>query len=65
MEHLSSFKTWKVTADFSITSDAPPKVKSWTISTDLPGSASGRQSLKRFAQCIGETLQVSQKPVFK
>lgn len=62
MEHLSSFETWSVTANFAITSEAIPKVKSWAISTDLLGSASGHKSLTRFAHCIGETLQISQKP---
>ena len=64
-EHLSAFETWNVTADFTFTPADPPKVKNWAISSDVPASKSGRQSLKRFAQCIGDSLQVPQKPVFK
>jgi hypothetical protein len=64
-EPLHAVKSWKVTADFSFTPDAPRKVKTWAISSDLPDTTSGRKSLRHFAQCLGKTLLVSQKPVFK
>jgi hypothetical protein len=65
MNHLKSFKTWQAKFELAFPAEPRLQLKHWSVTSDLPTSANGRRSLNVFAQCIGQSLQVSQKPEIK